>query len=99
MKTLKLNDIEDVKAEDLVPGMVLAEGIVIRTERQKTLGNAPEGIFVYTAAEGSTGFAEVGKTLQVYARLNEALTEALVAAFDAASYSSTRDREPDLTWP
>lgn len=83
MKTIKLMDITDVKAEDVQPGMILAEGAVIRTERQVGGGKRRDTIFIYTAAEGHTGWVYAGDTVQVYAKLAEALVEPLVKAYKA----------------
>jgi hypothetical protein len=79
MKVISLKDIADVKAEDVKPGMILAEGVVTMAHREVSRGKHPDVMWFYTAADGQAAWAEVGKAVQVYGRLNEALTEALLS--------------------
>lgn len=84
MKTIKPADVTLVNAEKVTPGMIIAEGVVIQTEVQKTRGRARDVVFLYTAADHHISYTHVGASVQVYGRLTESMTAAVVDATSAA---------------
>lgn len=73
IKTIKHDQVTSVAAGDVVPGMILAEGIVLQARRQ---GEA----FFYDLPSNHVVYADVYQAVQVYARVNDVILGALKEA-------------------
>lgn len=73
MKTIKFRDINRIPVQDVQPGMIIAEGIVVRVRTEQ------RAVFIDTVGD-STVTANHDQTAQVYGRLDDGLTQSLIAA-------------------
>ena len=84
MKTIHLQDVKSVKAEDVKPGMIIAEGIVVGSHKQESGGKRRDIWFIETAADGHMAWAYAGQMVQVYGVLSEGMTDGLLKTYKAS---------------
>lgn len=80
MKTIKANQIATIKAEDVRPGHVMPEGLVLGVHEQV----GEHSTIVFFECPHASPWAQRGEDVQVFCALSPEATEAYAEVFEQA---------------